>query len=224
MSEVILLTATINTNGCWWLQRSDTTDREQDYLRALELWLTKTDFEFVFTENSGADLSFLNHLLDKFKDRLEVLSFSDNNYERSFGKGYGELRTVSYAIDNSTKLKDKDMIHKVSGRYYLTNIPNVLNHLKDKGVESDFDLIAYYHPPMFEYYVIPTVYFGIKRSVYDKHMRNAVINDAAGIYMEHTLFNTFTHLEKNKVCFFDTMGIEKDQKSGTGNAHIEHLK
>lgn len=224
MSEVILLSATIRTNGCWWLKRSEVKDREQDHYSALEKWLRNTDYEFVFVENSGAELDFLQPLLDEFKGRVEVISFSDNDYDRSLGKGHGELRTINYALEHSEKLKNKNIIHKVSGRYYLTNIKNVLDHLKKEKIDDKFDLIAYYHPPMFEYHVIPTVYFGAKRKFFEKYLKNAIVNDAAGIYLEHALFNAFTHLEKDKVCFFDTMGIEPDQKSGTGNAVIEHLK
>lgn len=224
MSETILLTATIKTNGCWWLKRSEVEDREKDYYAALEKWLVNTDFDFVFVENSGAELGFLNPLLEQHKDRVEIISYSDNDYDRSLGKGHGELRTINYAIEHSEKLKAASIIHKVSGRYYLTNIKNILDHLKKEGIESKFDLIAYYHPPMFEYHVIPTVYFGMKKKTFEKYMKDAIVNDAAGVYIEHALFNAFTHLEKDKVCFFDTMGIESDQRSGTGNAIIEHLK
>ena len=164
MSETILLTATIKTNGCWWLKRSEVEDRENDYYAALEKWLINTDFDFVFVENSGAELDFLNPLLEQYKDRVEVISYSDNDYDRSLGKGHGELRTVNYAIEHSEKLKSSNIIHKVSGHYYLTNIKNILDHLKKENIESKFDLIAYYHPPMFEYHVIPTVYFGMKKS------------------------------------------------------------
>lgn len=224
MTETFLLPATIHTNGCWWLERSKAEEREADHYNALEKWLENTDYEFVFCENSGASLDFLNPLIEKYGSRIEVLSYTDNDYERSLGKGHGELRTINYAIKHSEKLKTQDIIHKVSGRYYLSNIKTVLDHLTTNRLINNFDLIAYYHPPMFEYFVIPTVYFGIKRKTFDKHMKDALVNDAAGVYLEHALFNTFTQLEKEKVCFFDTMGLEKGQKSGTGNAVIEHLK
>lgn len=224
MTEVFLLPATIKTNGCWWLERSKVEEREQDHFEALQKWLENTDYDFVFCENSGADCSFLNPLIEKYGNRIELISYSDNDYDRSLGKGHGELRTINYALEHSTKLKKSTFIHKVSGRYYLSNIKNILDTLKSESREDFFDLIAYYHPPMFEYYVIPTVYFGMKRKVFDKYLKEALVNDAAGVYLEHTLFNAFTQLPKEKVCFFEIMGLAPDQRSGTGNAVITHLK
>jgi hypothetical protein len=224
MKKVILLPATIITNGCWWLKRSNEKDREEDHYESLKKWLENTDFDIVFCENSGADLEFLKPLIEQHPDRVELISYTGNDYDRSFGKGHGELKTIAYAIEKSEKLKSQNIIHKVSGRYFLSNIPNIIKHLEQEKIDESFDLILYYHPPMFETYIIPSVYFGISRKTFEKHMKNAVVNDAAGIYLEHALFNVFSQTPKNKICFIEAMGLDPNQKTGTTNETISHLK
>lgn len=224
MKKAILLPSTINTNGCWWLKRSNEKDREQDHFDSVKKWLELTDFDLVFCENSGADLSFLQPLLDKYPGRVELISYNDNNYDRSFGKGHGELKTIAYAIEKSEKLKEQNIIHKVSGRYYLSNIQSVIKHLENKKIDESFDLILYYHPPMFETCIIPSVYFGVSKKMFEKHFKNAIVNDAAGIYLEHALFNVFAQTPKEKVCFLEVMGLDPEQKTGTTNETITHLK
>ena len=115
MTETFLLPATIHTNGCWWLERSKAEEREHDHFVALQKWLENTEYDFVFCENSGANLEFLKPLIDQYGSRIEVISYTDNNYERSLGKGHRELKTNNHALEHSVILKEQDIINKEYG-------------------------------------------------------------------------------------------------------------
>lgn len=59
---VLLLTATVNTNGCSMLARTDAKTRQDDYAQTLTYYLEETAHPIVLVENSGHDLEFLRRL------------------------------------------------------------------------------------------------------------------------------------------------------------------
>lgn len=220
----LLLPSCINTNNCSFLKRSDPKDREKDHFNAMKKWLEATNFDIVFVENSNADLSFLNPLIDNFKERIETLVYDGNHYHRGFGKGHGELLAINYAIDHSEKLKSETFIHKVAGRYYLTKIKELLETVENQKGFDNLEILAYYYHATPTNRVLPSVYFGMNKEKYNQTMRNMCINDEHGFYFEHALFNSMLQCDPEKILFFEEMGLEKDQYSGTGNHIIEHLK
>ena len=123
---VLLLTATVDVRGVPFMKRVDPQVRLKDYERALKRWLSNPHSpELIFCENSGHDLSSLEQICkdqNPYKRKVELFSFDDNNYQRSLGKGYGEIRTIAYALDHSKLIKPDTMILKVTGRYYIANI------------------------------------------------------------------------------------------------------
>ncbi len=224
MNNTILLTACINTNNCAFLARSDSKDRENDYYNALEKWLTNTTLDFVFVENSNADLTRLKELASQHGDRVEFLQFDGNEYERGLGKGHGENIATAYAVDNSIKLQNEDFIHKVSGRYYLTEIANCIFQLKELNYFDNIDIIAHYNEALFNGGSIPTVYYGMRKEIYNKTLRNFHVNDSNGHYLELGMFITAVNLPHERVVFLNVIGLEPDQVTGTTNATIDYLQ
>ncbi|RYZ23735.1 MAG: hypothetical protein EOO10_20840 [Chitinophagaceae bacterium] len=65
----------------------------------------------LFVENSGADVSPL--FQEEINNgRLEVITFIGNNYDRKLGKGYGEIRIIEKALNDSCFLKNADFFNK----------------------------------------------------------------------------------------------------------------
>jgi len=137
---VILLTATVDVRDVSFMDRQDADVRLNDYKQALRLWLKTPDsFSLVFCENSGYDLSEIVQIVEEcnpYNKQVELLSFDDNNYSRELGKGYGEIRTIAYAINHSKILKLDALIVKVTGRYYIQNIGSIITGLSQMS-ESD---------------------------------------------------------------------------------------
>jgi len=127
---VLLLTATVDVRGVAFMERRDPTVRLDDYKRALKAWLSTPNLPpLVFAENSGYPTDELAMVVRDYDNRdhvVEFLSFDDNNYPRTLGKGFGELRTIRYALDNSRLIGDDTLVVKVTGRHYVPNINDVV--------------------------------------------------------------------------------------------------
>lgn len=118
---VILMTACVNPDGMHCTKLQDCRTRKKQYLEALEFYLNETPFKVVFCENSGAELYDEINSAEKYR-RLEYLTFYGNDYDKSYGKGYGEARIIDYAIRNSQFISDVDWVIKITGRIKCLNI------------------------------------------------------------------------------------------------------
>jgi hypothetical protein len=126
---VVLLTATVDGRGVAFMERRDPKIRLNDYKAALRAWLSNPATPpLIFAENSGyptEDLDEVVRTANRHGHAVEVLSFDDNNYQRSLGKGFGELRTIRYALDHSRLIGDETFVIKVTGRHYVRNVSDL---------------------------------------------------------------------------------------------------
>lgn len=129
---VILLTACINPNGMGNTLLADSEERKKQYYSALDYYLVKTNYKIVFVENTGVDISVDYDIYIKTK-RLEVLFFQGNEYDKNRGKGYGEALIIDYALRNSLFINMNSLIIKISGRYIIKNINEIVSHAKVKN-------------------------------------------------------------------------------------------
>ena len=129
---VILLTTTVNTqNHISWLKQRNAKEREKMYINILNLWLSKTNFKIVLVENSGYNFNIKN-------ERLELISFTYPKKDKVLldkmeAKGQHEMYSISYACKNSTFINNCDYVIKITGRYFIPSLENILNkNLNDK--------------------------------------------------------------------------------------------
>lgn len=123
MSWVLLLTATIHTtlnNSVSGRIKSD--DRENDYYLAVQFYLSK-GYKVVFVENSNT-LSKKILSLQTTDLRLEYLTFPTNLSTK--GKSWGEVEIFDYALQHSVFLKEINYLIKITGRYIIRNIKEVI--------------------------------------------------------------------------------------------------
>ncbi len=128
MEMILLLTACVNPNGMSYTALVDVDVRRKQYEDALRWYLETTMLRVVFVENTGYDMSeaFIDYIRG---GRLEVLTFSGNDYDRSLGKGYGEALIIDYGFRNSFFLSEScSDIHviKVTGRFFCRNINDII--------------------------------------------------------------------------------------------------
>lgn len=218
---VILLTATVDVNGCPKLKRSDPELRKNDHKEALKLWLENTNCKFVLCENSNYDLSFLNEVLDtqEKRDRVELISYDGNKNIKSVGKGYGEFDTVEYAVDNSEFIKNFTHVLKVTGRYYCSRLVESLLAVD----YSKFDLIVHERKisPMHKQKCANTLFWGASKEFYQSSIqpKKSKINDPGGVWAEHILLRIWNATPENQKVKFNNLGATG--WSGTAG-HILH--
>lgn len=202
-NNTIVLTSTIDVNGCFFVERTDIEVRKKDHLDTLSKFLTHPEFRFVVIENSNYDLSCYR---EKFADelhRIELISYDGNNYNRSLGKGYGEVDMLLYAIRNSEYLKEDTHFTKISGRYYMSKISEVLKN------REQYDYIYYdaQNPDLkqskkqrqFTFF-----YYTPKDIFYNTFYNNNQVNDVRGINVESIFYfyrtkHNFKSLEVNEI-------------------------
>jgi len=154
MNIVILLTCTVNTQPhISWLKQRDSNERLEMYLNSIIKWLNKTKLQIVVIENSGIDLK--NELINKFPDfnvnryldRFESITYNydaipteDKQFLDSHeAKGHHELYAINYAHLNSKLIKECNYVIKITGRYFVTNLENILeNNLKHDETKIKF--------------------------------------------------------------------------------------
>jgi hypothetical protein len=133
MSDVLVfITATFDAGSTPDVKRRDPEERKQDYLEAFRTWISlNCNADFVFCENSNADLSSFREAAEKHRNdtTVRLISFAGNAGAQNKGKGYGEIEMLRYAFEALPELKDYRYIVKVSGRYRVTNGANVIDQI-----------------------------------------------------------------------------------------------
>ena len=135
---VLLLTACINPQGMPNTILCNPTVRLKQYLNAIDFYLKNTDVNIVVVENTNYDLS--KHF--PASNRLEMLSFDGNNYNKQLGKGYGESLIIEYAFKNSEFIRESVAVCKITGRNI---IPDISKRISDYSPKKD-NVIAQIDP------------------------------------------------------------------------------
>lgn len=193
MNAIILLTATINPGGMAFTNLQDPSIRKQHYINAINYYISKTTLKIVLVENSNYDLSpyFIDEIISK---RVEILFFDGNNYDKSLGKGYGELLILKYALAHSDFIKESNKILKITGRYKILNIDYFINYTNN----IDKNHVALYVHEDFSY-CHSTIFVTDKDFLLNYLFRlGDLINDTKKYYFEIALKNAFlSYLQNN---------------------------
>lgn len=160
----------------------DVEKRKEHYIESLRYWKKIPEIQIVFVENSNTNIkSEVADFTDI--DKFEFLTFDGNEYNKSLGKGYGELKCIEYAVLHSKFISEATFIFKVTGRYKVLNFNTFLeNFRKEPNIDLliDFKLNLTFSDSRF---------FGFtKKFVKDYLMRfESIVNDSEGIYFENIL-------------------------------------
>lgn len=178
---VILLTASVNVGDITNTKYKSAELRKNDYINSLFFYLSKINNKIVFVENTNTDLSLI------FKEfiqsgRLEILTFDGNKFNPLFGKSFGEIEIIEFALNNSVILKSSYYIIKITGRYQILNISKLQllsNNYKESLIGSFF-----YRQEMMD----SRIFLGSK--LFYTHFLLSyknMIDESKGIYFEHIL-------------------------------------
>ena len=201
----LLLTTTVDCGNCTTLAIKDHEQRKRTYLYVIGEYLRKTDLDLVIVENSGYDLSFIS---DHFKDymyRIELLSFSGNDGVDKFGKGHGEKVSIRYALNNSSKLKNRKFFYKVSGRYYSPDIHNIIQMYDDLAEASRIMSINRTVQPNGN---IVTVFFGANKQAFLETFTEELVIHDLGVLFETAFSRMVMGLPESSVVWLNEMCYE----------------
>lgn len=190
---VILLTACVNPNGMILTKLNNQKLRLNQYKSSIRFYLENTDKQIIVVENTGYDFSndFTQYIS---KQRLECLTFNGNNYNKSLGKGYGESLIIDYALKNSQFINKDNAIVKITGRYIVSNIIEILSLIKDESyayvnisrIKGNFLCDS-------RLFAAPITFFTNYFFSYQERL-----NDSNGFYFEHALYHSIKQWVTNK--------------------------
>lgn len=85
-------------------------------------------YDIVFVDNSGFDLTPLQHSLPPAgRQHVEFISLDKDKFDISKGKGYNELLLINQAVRQSETIRKAGAFMKVTGRYPIYNIRHFLH-------------------------------------------------------------------------------------------------
>jgi hypothetical protein len=168
MTRSLLLTATITPLlGIPSLSRIDPNERLNDYIATISYYVRLELFDvIVFAENSNTNLDIIINKVNKIssKTKVEFISFDGLNFPATHGRGYGEMKIIEYAFQNSVHLKMSSVIWKCTGRYIVENIA--------KLVDSRPDVEFYCHCRNHPYKLCELFMFSFYPSAYSSFIEN----------------------------------------------------
>ncbi len=180
---LILLTGCIDPQNMIYTDLLNKEVREKQYIEAIRFYLYQTDLPILFVENSGNDIS--NHFKEYVKNnRIEFLTFIGNNFDKKFGKGYGEMKIIEHAINNSKFIENCDFIFKITGRYKVLNINKYI-----KRYFSNYNKVDIYINFKNNLSFADSRLFAATKVFFTNFLisNKFTINDSENIFFEHVL-------------------------------------
>jgi len=213
MNTVLLLTGTIDVQGVSFMKRNDINIRKNDYISSINKWLRIPNIKIVFVENSDFPLKELNIIES---NNFEYLTYYGQNFPRSKGKGYGEIRSIEFAFKNSKFIKNAKSIIKCNGRYFFKGIHKLL--------DLDYDLVCNFKKDL---KFVDSRVFYFKKEFFLKYFikYKDKIDDTKGVVFEVCLAKA-AHLllSENGTWNYIPLPLIIDGFSGTDNVKVNSLK
>lgn len=134
----LILTATIHPQTNYELNLTDSKKRYYQYIHNLIRLISLSDFqEFVFCENSLAgiaDKEMIEKLCDFYGKKIEFISFKGNDeLIKKYTRAYGDQEIMEYAVRHSQILKNHNWFYKLTWRYWIKNINEVIKAWSNKN-------------------------------------------------------------------------------------------
>ena len=177
---LLFLTGCINPNNITHTLLLDSDIRYKQYVEAIFFYLKETDLPILFVENSGVDIS---KEFNFNNNRIEILTFYGNVFERHLGKGFGEMEIIEYALKRSKKIKHSDFIFKITGRYKILNINSLINQYYQLKPQIQV-LVDLRKSLSFS----DSRFWGAEKDFFKRLIEyKDLVNDSRGFFFEHAL-------------------------------------
>jgi len=180
--QVLLLSASIKPFNASTQGRFNVEDREQDYFKAVGFYLAK-GYRVVLVDNCGyrSEKIQSSYLANT---QFEYLVFETKRSH--LGKSQGEVEIIDYALIHSRLLNEVEYLIKITGRYIIRNIDQILT--PTHGVEKEV-----YINPTRNLKWADTRLMVMRKSYYHNYFRVAVdryLDESQKVYMENTFMRS----------------------------------
>ncbi len=212
---VILLTSCIRPNGMIFTVLQNQEERRRQYREALLYYVHYTKYKIVFCDNSGVDVSDF-----KISNRVEILSFKGNDYDKTLGKGYGEFEIIRYAVAHSIFLSQASHVVKITGRLRITNLSDSINWT---AIHFPFVQKSIYCVINEINRLTDSRCFLLHREFLSQFVNASnICNDSANYYFEHLLFDCIEKYGKDYLISGFAIPLNILGQSGTsGNYYYD---
>ena len=141
MKTLLLLTGCIKPNCTDKIVCNDWQKRQEMYVSAINWYLENTDYDLTFCENSGTDIS---PLFAKWRGRVEFLTYYSAPTVPDRSRSYKEMEILEYVIEKSQKMKEAEMVVKITGRLQLLNVKKLVESIGRKVKNEAVGFVSAY--------------------------------------------------------------------------------
>ena len=194
--ETVLLTGCIEPTSkisiwkYWYKWSINVNERLKDYFFSIQYYIMYSDFKnIIFCDNSNykclEHISILKELANIYGKNLEVLQFEwDNVKITNTYYGYWEWEIINYALSNSKILWNCKSWYKITGRYIIENINDIIAlHKDDKNLF--FRLMFPY-----SFFSLCTALFKVSKEDYNKYLKDINCKLEAWTALESLYYKT----------------------------------
>lgn len=175
--KLLLLTSSIHPkNVINKIENMKRNERENQYTWTLKYYIEKSDFDsIVYVDNTNYILKYIHNMHNENTGNstmieiegkvIEYIKFDWNKYSNIYWYGYWDQEIMDYAFKNSillNKLDNNESFFKISWRYVLRNINNII-----KNTEHIWNMFL--KSPIYPFN-IQTAIVKIKKSDYRKYI------------------------------------------------------
>jgi hypothetical protein len=169
----------------------------------------------------GSNNIILNQIeVEYYKSKLiliEQLSFQQNKFDVSkFGKSYGEIEIVNFAVENSKIINSSNGFYKISGRYFIKNLNKIISKI------DRYENVFFLDNPLFinknrEY--VATIFYKVTNEFYTKNLSQLMYkcNSSKKGFLEHIYYNALHKFRRNSILvgfpFYDAISGTTGKKA-----------
>lgn len=202
--STLILTWTIkpfwNLNKCNYKSTSiNYNDRHNEYLSAIIYYITQSNFDnIIFWDNSNykdINIDIINNLSIIYNKKFEYITFKWNKeIIDNYWYWIWEAEILDYIYKNSKLLKIENDFFKITWRYILLNINEIIEEYK----ENEYFFYKWWRPEISQLF-ITTSFFKCSKTFYKKNLYKKVINFYEKNSCNLILENIYYILLKNNI-------------------------
>lgn len=182
----LVITTAVLPSDVPYLTMTDSNRRVEKYLEGIDEWLRKIpNLQIIICDGTGYD--WLPEIMKQYGDsQIECLTFfNDIDAVKRFGKGYGEVQILNYAVDHSKFLKKTKHFMKITGKYWVENI----HVFSTSELFSDFKFKSAFKIKNWTLLYVNSAFFVCSIYAYRKYLYDSfrLVNDHIGNDLEHVL-------------------------------------
>ncbi len=214
----LIITTAVLPGDVPFLKMRDSEQRIAKYLQAIDIWLKKIpDLQIVLCD--GTDFNWINIVEKKYPNHhFECLHFkNDMNSVKKYGKGFGEIEILNFAVNNSEYVTAQSRFMKITGKYWVNNICK----FDDEDLFCDFKCKSTFEIFKWKLLYVNSAFFICSSQTYLKYFYNSgvLINDHSGDDLEHVMGKIIISNNIKNYQFKRSPGIAG--WSGTSNTHFD---